>query len=219
MGMRPHRVCTVLGQQQQQVWCFEFKSLSIYSMHHARYCLATGNSLCFYPQQQQQPLVPSAEWSGRAAATFGALQPPPISGASTTVQRLREAAESTASDAAIDHMGGDPQDTPPRLVPSSDGDGLEGYSPAAPTAARVGGGSFGAGVAASEWLSPTQVELLARQAARAAAEAETHAPAAAPTEAPGAWKEESLSGVPGDGGGRQMRALQEALQLASMATS
>ena len=41
-------------QQQQQVWGFVVKSLSIYSMHHARYCLATGNSLCCYPQQQQQ---------------------------------------------------------------------------------------------------------------------------------------------------------------------
>ena len=30
-------------QQQQQVWGFVVKSLSIYSMHHARYCLATGN--------------------------------------------------------------------------------------------------------------------------------------------------------------------------------
>ena len=58
-------------QQQQQVWGFVVKSLSIYSMHHARYCLATGNSLCCYPQQQQQQQEEDRGGAAGAKATMG----------------------------------------------------------------------------------------------------------------------------------------------------
>eukprot|EP01048_Picozoa_sp_COSAG05_P007080 COSAG05_NODE_487_length_9342_cov_4.078979_8_plen_226_part_00 len=53
-------------QLQRQVWDFEAKSLPIYSMHHARYCLPTGHSLCCYPQQQS---TAAAGGGGGAGAT------------------------------------------------------------------------------------------------------------------------------------------------------
>ena len=72
-------------QQQQQVWGFEVKSLSMYSMHHARYCLATGNSLCCYPQQINR-WVETAE--AHAAAAVAARE----------AERSRARAEKQARD-------------------------------------------------------------------------------------------------------------------------
>ena len=80
---------------QQQVWGFEVKSLSMYSMHHARYCLATGNSLCCYPQQHRgTPRQPSP---ANGIQHLHVPQPPSAGARSSSTPMVWHAADAASS--------------------------------------------------------------------------------------------------------------------------